>query len=259
MPELPDLEVFSRNLQKSLSGKKLKKIAVINKSKIKSSEKEFRKALETRQLENVYREGKELRFKFSDNKVLGLHLMRNGRIYLFDNKNDHKYTIIELLFADNTGLALTDFQGMAVASLNPVEKNSPDALSAEINFKFLKDRLSKTRTTIKNLLLDQKMIRGIGNAYADEILWDALISPLSVSNKIPDEKIKALAKSVKKVLANAIRQIRKEHPDIINGEIKDFLQIHNAKKKQSPRGGIIRHQTIGGRKTYYTDEQEVFR
>ena len=49
MPELPDLEVFSRNLQKSLSGKKLKKIAVINKSKIKSSEKEFRKALETRQ------------------------------------------------------------------------------------------------------------------------------------------------------------------------------------------------------------------
>lgn len=80
----------------------------------------------------------------------------------------------------------------------------------------------KTRTNIKNLLLDQKVIRGIGNAYADEILWHARISPLSVCNKIPDEKIKAIAKSIKTVLHKAIKHICKSHPQIISGEVRDF-------------------------------------
>lgn len=66
--------------------------------------------------------------------------------------------------------------------------------------------------------MDQKVIRGIGNAYADEILWEALISPVSVCNKIPDNKIKALSKSIKKVLKNAVKQIVKKKPDIISGD-----------------------------------------
>lgn len=107
-------------------------------------------------------------------------------------------------------------------------------------------------------MLDQKNIKGIGNAYADEILWDSLIDPSSVSNRIPDNKIKALAKSVKTVLLNAIKQILKTHPDIISGEVRDFLNIHNSKKKQSPGDAPIKQKMIGGRKTYYTDEQELF-
>ena len=76
--------------------------------------------------------------------------------------------------------------------------------------------------------------------------------------KIPDEKIKALTKSVKTVLHNAIKQILKTHPDIITGEVRDFLVIHNSKRNQSPGGAPIKQKMIGGRKTYYTDEQELF-
>jgi formamidopyrimidine-DNA glycosylase len=107
-------------------------------------------------------------------------------------------------------------------------------------------------------LLDQNAIRGIGNAYADEILWDAGISPFSISNKIPDTKLKALAKSIKSVLQDAEKQISKSNPDIIGGEIRDFLKIHNSKKKESPTGAPIKFAMVSSRKTYYTDEQELF-
>jgi formamidopyrimidine-DNA glycosylase len=60
-------------------------------------------------------------------------------------------------------------------------------------------------------------------------------------------------------LHNAVKQILKSHPDIISGEVRDFLNIHNSKKKQSATGATIRQQMIGGRKTYYTDEQELFK
>lgn len=258
MPELPDLEVFSGNLEKQFSGKILKKISVENKSKLKVSEKELASSLEKNRLQKVYREGKELRFKFSNDNILGLHLMLNGNMYFFEKENEHKNTIAELHF-DNKGLAITDFQGMANITLNPEEKKSPDALSNELDHKYLKEKLSKTRTIIKKLLMDQNIIKGIGNAYADEILWDASINPESVCNKIPDEKIKTLAKSIKDVLHDAIKQILKKHPDIISGEVRDFLKIHNSRKKESPTGAAIHQKMIGGRKTYYTDEQELFK
>jgi formamidopyrimidine-DNA glycosylase len=73
----------------------------------------------------------------------------------------------------------------------------------------LKERLAKSKAVVKSALLDQHIIRGIGNAYADEILWDAGISPFSISNKIPDAEIKALLKSIKSVLQRAEKSIIK--------------------------------------------------
>ena len=257
MPELPDLEVFSHNLNKKLAKKELKEVTVVNKSKLNVTVTQLKKALEGAILKKVYREGKELHFAFANDAVLALHLMLHGGLGYYTDKNIPKNTIIELAF-ENTGLALSDYQGAATPTLNPEEKTAPDALSKEVNFDFLKEKLSKKRTNIKTFLLDQKNIRGIGNAYADEILWEAGISPFSVCNKIPDPKIKALDKSIKAVLEEAIEQIKKIKPDIISGEVRSFLKIHNSKKKESPTGGKILTTTINSRITYYTEEQELF-
>jgi formamidopyrimidine-DNA glycosylase len=119
--------------------------------------------------------------------------------------------------------------------------------------------LSAKRTVIKTILLDQHIIRGIGNAYADEILWEAGISPFSIANKIPADKIKDLAAAIKKVLKDGEHQIKKEKPDIISGEVRDFLKIHNARKKESPTGASIQQKAIGGRKTYFTEEQKLYK
>lgn len=257
MPELPDLQVFSHNLDKKLSGKVLADITVQSK-KTKDSAAAFRKALKGAKLEKVYREGKELRFKFDNHEILGMHLMLHGKLYFFEKENTNKHTVTELLFEDGTGLALTDFQGAANPSLNPEEKEAPDALSAELTAAYLEDQLKSKRTVIKKVLLDQHVIRGIGNAYADEILWDAALSPFSVCNKIPATKISALVHSIKKVLKDAEKQIRKEHPDIIAGEVRDFMKVHHSKQTHSPGGAEIMQKEIGGRKTYYTEEQELY-
>lgn len=257
MPELPDLNVFAKNLDKELAGKKVEKIEVKNKSKLKVPVSKLKKEIEGSKLKRVYREGKELHFEFSNNNILGMHLMLRGGLNWFEEKNEKKNTIVEIHFS-NIGLALTDFQGAANITLNPNVKDSPDALSDDVDYKFLKEKLSKKRTNIKTFLLDQNIIRGIGNAYADEILWESRIHPESVCNKIPDDAIKALAKDIKSVLKDAIKQILKINVDIISGEERSFLKIHNSKKKESPTGAKIQSKMVNSRITYYTDEQELY-
>ncbi|RYD76198.1 MAG: Fpg/Nei family DNA glycosylase, partial [Sphingobacteriales bacterium] len=188
---------------------------------------------------------------------LGLHLMLHGKLFLFEKKNENKYPVLDLLFKDSTGLTLTDFQKAAVPSLNPEPKTAPDAMSKDITVDFFKTLLAKKKTNIKNILLDQHIIKGIGNAYADEILWHARISPFSAGNKIPEDKIKDLIKAIRTTLEDAEKHILKSNPDIINGEVRDFMLIHNSKKKTSPNGAEIKIRE-DSRKTYYTDEQELY-
>lgn len=255
MPELPDLQVFARNLDKKLSDKTLKAVTVLPAAKLNVTHNALQDKLHGQKLEKVYRSGKELYFKFSKGDVLAMHLMLHGKLYLFEKENEQKYSLIELLFTDGTGLVLTDFQKAAKPTLNPADNHVPDA--GELNIDYLKEKLSKKKTSVKTVLLDQKLIRGIGNAYADEILWDARISPFSIANKIPGDKVKDLLKSIEKVLKDAEQQIIKSNPEIIAGEVRDFMLIHNAKKKQSPTGKEILVEK-DSRKTYYTEEQVLY-
>ena len=178
--------------------------------------------------------------------------------FCFDKKNTEKNNVATLVFDDGTGLALTDFQGMAQLTLNPEESDAPDALSPKMTAAFLKKTFTGVHKQVKDVLLDQQIIRGIGNAYADEILWQAKVSPFSYTDKIPSEKIAALATAIKKVLKDAEKKILKTNPDIIAGEVRDFMLIHNAKNKTSPGGKPIEHTSAKSRKTYYTEEQKLY-
>jgi len=230
-------------------------VKIIKAKKLNVSAEELENTLKGQVLRTVARSGKELHFHF-DHDTLGLHLMLKGRLVVFE-KLLPDYTVLALYF-ENANLAMTDFQGQATPTLNPEVKDAPDALADDMAADYLADILSKKKSSIKSVLLDQKMIRGIGNAYADEILWEAGIAPLSVANKIPKQKIQPLVAAIKNVLQDAERQILDSHPDIIAGEVRDFLQIHNAKKKTSPRGAAIKFEMVNGRKTYFTEEQELF-
>ena len=259
MPELPDLQVFRKNLEKKFAGKKLIKITVTgSKIKVKLPEAALKK-LEGKKLEGINREGKELFFVFEGDQTLAFHLMLNGEFHLFNESNNYKNKILDLLFEDKTGLALTDWQQYANVKLNPEIPKVPDAFSKEFNEEYLEHGFKKYKSKrIKDLLIDQKFVRGIGNAYVDEILWDTKIHPLSKAGKIPIEVIKELYKSINKVLVDAEEEITKRDPEIIRGEIRDFLKVHNSKFTHSPTGGIIKKENIGSRITYYTDEQILY-
>ena len=258
MPEIPDIEVFCRNLKKLLAGKQVTKVKVVNGKKLKDSHAELSKALEGQKVLDVYRSGKELRMQFSKKVLLGIHLMLTGDLHLLEGKNERKSTIVEIHFKDGSFLALTDRMKNAAIKLSPVDKDGIDALDKGFNFKTLKEILSNRKTAIKNILVDQDLIRGIGNSYSDEVLWQTKISPFSKANAIPDEKIKELVTTIKKVLKEATEKIYKNYPDKINSEVKDHLQIHTKKQTESPTGAPILIAERGMLKTYYTKEQILY-
>ena len=258
MPELPDIEVFSRNLKRMYAGKQLAKIKVVNGKKLKDTPKALSKNLEGKKLMDVYRSGKEMRFRFSGDVILGLHLMLTGDLFPFDKKNERKSTIVEFHFKDGSGLALTDRMKNARIELNPEDKEGIDALDRKLNYKRLKEILQR-KTNVKNVLLDQNSIRGIGNGYSDEILWQSKISPFSVAAAIPDEQVKVLAKNIKQVLKAAITKISKKYPDLVQGEIRDFMRIHTKKQTDSPTGAPIKTADRGMLNTFYTDEQVLYK
>jgi formamidopyrimidine-DNA glycosylase len=257
MPELPDLEVFSRNLQKKVGGKLLIDIKT---GKEKRAKVPLRKLaiLKGKKLTRVQRIGKELHFSFCGGHVLGIHLMLRGELFLEKGKNEHKYTIMELYFKPDVCLVLTDSRSMAVVTLDPAPPDGMDALSPKLNDLFLRKTLEKQRGQVKQLLMDQHIVSGIGNAYADEILYDAGISPFSRADRIPGPRVTALVRSIRKVLKWAQAKIAEVKPGIVGGEYRDFLKVHNARQKKTPAGEKILVKSLGGRKTYYTDRQSLY-
>ena len=258
MPELPDIEVFTRNLKSMYAGKQLEKIRVVNGKKLKDKPAALSKALDGKKIVDIYRSGKEMRFLFTGKTLLGLHLMLTGDLHPFSGKNERKSTIVEFHFRNGEGLALTDRMKNAFIKLDPVDKDGIDALDKKLNFKLLK-QLMQRKTTVKNVLLDQNSIRGIGNGYSDEILWECRISPFSVAEAIPDDKLKELARNIRRVLTKATNSIAKKYPQLIQGEVRDFMKIHTKQHTESPTGAPILIAERGMLKTYYTDEQVLYK
>ena len=256
MPEIPDLNVFNKNLSKRLMGKTLIEINILIPRKLKTPESVLKEELEGQQLVAINREGKELHFAFENGHVLGLHLMLHGTMYWYEDKNENKFTIAELLFSDGTGLAITDWQKAVILTLDPKPTKVPDALS--IPDGYLPGALKATAHPIKTVLTEGKVVRGIGNAYVDEILYAAKISPFSKANKIPENKVDVIIKAIQTVLAHAESHISKVFPDTITEKERDFLQVHLPKHQLTPTGETILKAEINARKTYYTDSQELF-
>ena len=256
MPEIPDLNIFRKNLAKQLVGKTLSNIHILITRQLKVPEAALKEAFEGQTLTAIERTGKELHFTFNNGQILGLHLMLHGTMYWFEGKNENRFTIAELLFARGTGLAITDWQKAVILTLDPKPVTVPDAM--DMPSRYLNTALKNISHPIKTVLTEGKTVRGIGNAYVDEILYAAKISPFSKADKIPEEQIKVLTKAIKTVLTDAENHILKNFPDTITEKERDFLQVHRPKQKLTLAGEEILKSEIDKRKTYYTAGQKLF-
>jgi len=256
MAELPDLTVFAQILTRRFKGKTLKELDVKVAKKLKVSVAELRKALEGSKLNKVSREGKTLQFHFGEH-VLGLHLMLRGELELIEKDASlPKFTVFAFYFTGDEGFVVRDILKQATPTLDPEKARAPDALDiTETEFVAL---LSGRTKMIKEVLMDQKALRGIGNSYADEILWDARISPFSAASAIPPSKVKKLYGSLRSVLKDAIDFIAKENGDELKGELHDAMKVHGARIVKSPSGAEVLSEKIGGRTAYYTREQKLY-
>jgi len=256
MAELPDLEVFAQILTRRFKGKTLKELEVMVVKKLNVTSAELSKALEGKKLTAVSRYGKTLHLHFAE-QVLQVHLMLRGELVALEKGADlPKYVILAFHFSGGEGFAVVDMLRAATPTLNPEPANAPDALEMDLNYFTVV--LAKSKKMVKELMMDQKKMRGIGNSYADEILWDARVSPFSVASAVPEKAVKKLFKSLGAVLKEAVSAIAKENGDELRGELRDFMKVHGARIGTSPTGAKVKSEKIGGRTSYYTDEQEMF-
>jgi formamidopyrimidine-DNA glycosylase len=259
MPELPDLHLFSSNLRRHLAGKTVADVQVFKSKRVSVAPEQLRAALAGARLEDVRREGKEIHLAFSNRQSLGVHLMLKGGFCIAGPDEEVKYRCTGILFDDTDGLFICDAQSLTTLTLNPPRSKVPDALDPAFDLDYLRRQLKRCAgANVKTLLVDQGVVRGIGNAYADEILWQARVAPLSLCGRVPDQAAAQLHRAVGAVLQDAIRQLSALAPDALSGERREFLSIHNPDRERSPGGAPIQVTTIDGRKAYYTGEQTLY-
>ncbi len=259
MPELPDLTIYQRNLKRMLVDHKVEEVCVFGAKRLNVPAGILGKAVRDAKLVDIQRDGKELQFRFSSGHSLSIHLMLKGQFDITADPTEIDNKLVSFGFGSRGHLVVSDPKGWATFTLDAGLSPVPDALSQDFTVHYLRKKL-KTRpaTTMKAFLIDQNIVRGIGNAYADEILWASRISPHSTPNNLPDAAIDQLFDSIKIVLGSAIDSISMAAPDAINGEHRDFLKVHNPSRSHSPTGFCIRQEEVSSKNTYFTDEQIVY-
>lgn len=230
-------------------------------AKIDAPSEAIQAAIDGCSLTAVDRSGKELFLRFDSGDVLAVHLMLAGRFNI-EPAGDPPPAgrVASLEFDNGKVLHVRDRDGWANLKFNPAPVTAPDALSPEVDAAFLKQRFAKSpRINVKKFLKDQKRIRGIGNAYSDEILWASRIAPQSTCGKIPDEAVDALATAIHEVLTEAVGLVGalEDPSDYKKARLTD-LKVHNHKRDTSPTGAPIRTAEVANSKTYFTDEQVLY-
>ena len=259
MPELPDLQVFSINLKKRICNKKISSFDLYIPKNCNVDANELSNIIIGNEIDNIYRSGKELYFQLKDTTQFSVHLMLHGRFEVCstDETQKIKHKILSFDFDGGESLAITDFQKICKITFNPPQNTVPDALGSDFTYAYFEEiALSNSKKNIKAFLIDQNIVRGIGNAYADEILWKANISPESVVGKIPKENLHSIYKAIGIILKNAIESIQTISPNIIAGEERSFLNVH--RKTVTEDGEQVICKKIASKSTYYIEKQQLF-
>lgn len=253
MPELPELEIFNGNITRRLAGKTATRAEYHREKRLNVTPDVLNSAVAGKQLTKAVREGKESLLIFGDTRV-GIHLMLKGEFHITDDPENVKYRSVTVHFDDGQALVAGDSMALMITTLDPPAFNGLDALDVTMDsLKALIRR--KSSQPIKVLLMDQDLICGIGNAYADEILYEAGIAPQSIAGRLPDSALEALTVHIPAVLRNGIEEIKKSHPEALGGEYRHFMKIHAVKSGVCPVGDPILIDDINKRKTYYTEKQ----
>ncbi|MHB9112458.1 MAG: DNA-formamidopyrimidine glycosylase [Thermoleophilia bacterium] len=231
------------------------------------SPESFKRRLRGRSIRAVDRRGKYLRLELDSGDTLVIHLRMTGRLTHLQlplPKEEKKHLRLLFRFADRTGLSFHDTRRFGRAFvLNPAQnkeywgKLGPEPLDSDFNPKYLRQVLQGRSRPIKSLLLDQALVAGIGNIYADEALFGARIMPTRPSGNLDDSEIQRLTKSIKATLKKAI-SLQGSSIDTYRdsqgrrGSYQDIFQVHRRLGEPCPVCNTrVEKIRLGGRATYF--------
>ena len=246
MPELPEVETIKFFLNKNIKNKIIKNIKILNHKTIDFDEQKFIENIINKKILNIKRRGKYLIFILTGNYVMLSHLRMEGKYILGKNKNDiSKYAQIIFYFNDKTILNYDDSRTFGRITLKEKKKYLKipplSLLGKEANKKIhineIYPLIHKSKKTIKEVLLNQHIISGLGNIYTDETLFKSKIAPLSDANILTINEIRIIIENAKKILNIAIKKhgctIRSFRiNEKITGKYQNYLNVYNKKNQK---------------------------
>jgi len=284
MPELPEVETTVRGLRKKVLNRTFLDLwtdvpKIIKKPK---SFKEFKKTIKNKKIIKVWRRAKNIIIDLSQGYSLLIHQKLTGHLLFgkweFKNKkwipvakgplNDPFNRFIHLIFfLDNKKmLALSDLRKFAKIELwntkellnsSEFKKIGPEPLEKSFSFKKFKERLKNKKGRIKQILMNQEVIAGIGNIYSDEALWKAKIYPLKKVSELKEKELKMLYRTIKDVLKKGIKLGGESISDYRNiegrkGNFERERSVYRREGKKCPRcSAKIKKIKIGNRSSYF--------
>ncbi len=266
MPELPEVQTIVSYLDSVLKGKTIKDIRLYREKNILTGAKEFLESLPGESFLSVSRRAKYLIFHLTNSKVIVSHLRMEGK-YFLDEKTEEpkKHDLLIYDFSDGTSLRYNDVRKFGTIELwnedNYLSSKSLSSLGEE-PFSFDKDDFFKKlqlrkKKHIKEALLDQTLIVGIGNIYASEILFSSKVNPRTTCSEISKEQSDLILEETKRILKEAIKQggstIKSYHPrEGVSGNMQNELQVYGKENQECPVCSTpIRRIFMGGRSTFY--------
>lgn len=279
MPELPETETIKQQLNKLIIGLTIREIEIRNSKSFSGNKEE----IIGRKILSVYRYGKMICLELEGEKLIVIHLRMTGQLlYIKKNLNKKRdeqekqnidnqckkdaYTRIiifcskevEIIFRDVRKFGYLKIYNKEIFKENKQESGR-DPFEADFTMDYLRETLKEKKRTVKSFLLNQKIVRGIGNIYANEILFFARIKPEKTANNLTLIEIDRLYKSIKYILLQGIKHkgtsIKdKSYRDIWGkiGSHQHYLNVYQREGQNCPNcRKNIKKIKIAGRGTWY--------
>ncbi len=266
MPEIAEVETVRNTLKKRILNKPIKSVNVRYPKMIESNLEEFKKVLVGRSFLDIKRRGKWLIFDLGDYYLLS-HLRMEGKYFIKNHEeelNKHEHVIIT--FTDNTDLRYHDTRKFGrmnlikkeeLATAEEIAKQGLEPGDENLTAKYLIDKFKKKRLPIKTVLLDQTIISGLGNIYANEVLFAAGIDPLKKACDVSLEEASRIVTESNRIIKAAIKMggttIKSYTSSLgVTGRFQQYLCVHKRKGMPCLKcGTTILNMKINGRSTYF--------
>ena len=268
MPELPEVETVCRALSKVIKNSRIKKIEFYRKDLRWQVKDNLEVSLKNNIFIDPYRRGKYILIPTNTDKIFLIHLGMSGQIRIkkkdIVQKHDHMSMIVEnnnkhfvITYNDSRRFGYIDlFKKKELREHFLLSKIGVEPLGRELTTEYLKNNFKKRVINIKNALIDQKIIAGIGNIYASEILYKAKINPLRKVNSLSQNDLNSIITFTKIILKKSIdvggTTIRDHmQPDGSLGYFKQKLQVYGkVNEKCKTCNSFIVKEIISNRSTF---------
>lgn len=272
MPELPEVEAVRSSLEPLICGQKIVKVTVSHEGVIApQTTAAFCHALENSVIRAVRRRGKYLLISMGragqKDDILLVHLRMTGQLICEGPEQPmKKHTHVIIMLGNGKELRFTDvrrfgkmiiFPGGDVSAAHGLAALGPEPLSDDFSPSYFYQKLKPKKVKIKGALLDQTIVAGLGNIYADEVLFAAKILPTRSCSTLSQKEVQRLCQCIKKILAEAVLHKGTTFRDYVDGEGKkgshqEFLRVYQREGEPCQVcGRTIQRVKIAGRSSHF--------